>query len=135
MRNGMNEKKRILIVEDDPGIAHLLEYILLDEEFEVSTTNNANDALKYVNECKGSYDLIITCICLPGEMNGLEMSSIIKQRYSKIPIIVCVGLTHYYIEALKSGIVDKVIQKPFLLKDLIKAVQKLTTDLTTSPIQ
>ncbi len=62
--------KRILVVEDDPDISHLLEINLKDIAFHVDVVNNGVDGLNRASN--HDYQLIVLDLMLPG-MDGLEL--------------------------------------------------------------
>ena len=62
--------KKILIVEDNEVIVKGLKYLLTQENFEVKTCGNVNDAKNSISSEK--FDLIILDITLP-DGNGFEL--------------------------------------------------------------
>lgn len=86
-------KKKVLIVDDEPDIVESIKFSLELEKIECITAYDGEEALsKAKNE---SPDLIILDIMLP-KMNGYEVSRRLKfdEAYKMIPIIMLTG--HYY---------------------------------------
>lgn len=79
-------KGRILIVEDDLGMIHLLQYVLEGEDFEISTATG-EEALRLAEEFQP--DLILLDIMM-APMDGEEWSRRAgnNERISQIPIVV-----------------------------------------------
>jgi DNA-binding response OmpR family regulator len=62
--------KRILVVEDDPDISHLLQIHLQDNAFQVDVVNNGIDGLNRASNYQ--YHLIVLDLMLPG-LDGIEI--------------------------------------------------------------
>ncbi|MBD3272040.1 MAG: response regulator [Elusimicrobia bacterium] len=123
--NPEEEKKRILVVEDDPELSELLSTLLTNQGFDVQTCMHGDDALDYAQ--KNSFNLIILDIMLPGK-NGYEICRALKEQPSsgQPPIIFLSAL------AQKSEI-DKglaagatlYIKKPYENAYLLEQIHKL----------
>jgi DNA-binding response OmpR family regulator len=80
-----DDKKRILIVEDDEEMRALLKDVIEEEGYITDSVNNGSDAFrKLANE---SFDLIITDIRMPG-LTGLDILPGMKKLQPKAPVIV-----------------------------------------------
>lgn len=91
------EKKRILLVDDEPDITYTLSRVLEDNGF--SDVDVYNEPLLIVQNFKSCiYSLLITDIAMPG-MNGFELYENIKKIDSKIKVIFMTASTVNY-EAL-----------------------------------
>ena len=105
----------ILVVDDDDGIRSLVKKYLIENNFLVSTAENAEDAFDKIKLIK--FDLIILDIMMPGK-NGLEF---IQENKTKIetPIILLTakGEANERIEGLELG-ADDYLPKPFEPKEL-----------------
>lgn len=80
--------KKILLVDDEPGIIELYSEVLTDAGFTVDTASNGDEALQKTEE--GDYVLILLDIMMNDGPDGLEVLKIIKstpEKYKK-PIIV-----------------------------------------------
>ena len=78
--------KKILIVEDDEVSAQYLMELLEDTQAELIHVFNGSDAISLINE-KIQFDLILMDIQLP-DMNGWQVTKIVKKINKNIPIIV-----------------------------------------------
>jgi len=75
------QKKRALIVEDEPVISRVCERVLTNEGYEVDTAMNGEIALRMV---KGkSYDLCLSDIKIP-VMGGIEFYGYLKGEHSEL---------------------------------------------------
>ena len=112
----------ILVVDDDDGIRSLVKKFLNENNYLVTTADNAEDAqekIKIIN-----FDLIILDIMMPGK-NGLEF---IKENKKEIetPIILLTakGEVKERIEGLEIG-ADDYLPKPFEPRELILRIQNI----------
>jgi CheY-like chemotaxis protein len=85
----MNEKKKILIVEDEVILSTWLRFQLEDEGYEVcGNFTTGEEAVEFVQNTIP--DLILMDIHLVGEIDGIEAAKIITGK-SNIPIIFMTG--------------------------------------------
>ena len=112
----------ILVVDDDDGIRSLVKKYLNENNFLVTTADNAEDASEKINIIK--FDLIILDIMMPGK-NGLEF---IKDNKKKLdtPIILLTakGEANERVEGLETG-ADDYLPKPFEPKELILRIKNI----------
>ena len=94
--------KKILIVDDDRSIRHILKEALARDDYHTEIMQDAESALKAIN--KNSVDLIITDLMMPG-MTGLEMMEKVKEGYPDIGFIfmTAFGTVDVAVDALKKG--------------------------------
>ncbi|MBO9541945.1 response regulator transcription factor [bacterium] len=114
-----SSKGRILIVEDAPDIAALLNARLEAEGFEVRVEMEGNAGLSAARQVQP--DLIILDRTLPG-LDGIEICRRVRQT-SDVPILMLTahGETPARIEGLNSGASDY-LPKPFDLEELVARV-------------
>ena len=107
---------RILVVEDEAGIAFALKVDLETEGYEVSLATNGMEGSRMALE--GAFDLILLDIMLPGK-DGFEVCREVRRAGMKTPIIL---LTAKALEAEKvMGLelgADDYVTKPFSPKEL-----------------
>ena len=112
----------ILVVDDDEGIRSLVKKYLNENQFLVTTAENAEDASKKIKIIK--FDLIILDIMMPGQ-NGIEF---IQENRKKIetPIILLTakGEATERVEGLEVG-ADDYLPKPFEPKELILRIKNI----------
>jgi CheY-like chemotaxis protein len=107
------QRKKILIVEDEPMSVMVIEQILKPYEFELLVAVNGIDA---VEKFKAHHpDLIIMDLYMP-KMDGFEASKQIKAISVETPIIV-ISTTDISEESLKKDIgIDYLLTKPLNIK-------------------
>jgi len=115
----------ILIVEDEPEIAQLIQLTLVKEGFSCSTCWDGINALQIVQEQQP--DLIILDLMLPG-LDGLEICARIRQKPgAKDPYIMMLTAKGEEIDriiGLSTGADDYLI-KPFSPRELVARVRAL----------
>jgi len=74
-------KIKILIVEDDPMVAHIHKLYLEElNNFEVvEVIDNGLDAFEYIMKNSGEIDLVILDVHMP-KLNGLEMLKLLREE-------------------------------------------------------
>jgi DNA-binding response OmpR family regulator len=121
----MTSAKRILIVEDDKNISHLIQYNLEKEGYICVIASKGEDALTTLN--KKDIDLIILDIMLPG-IDGFDVCRKIKQtdKIKNIPVIMLTakGEEIDRVVGLELG-ADDYIVKPFSPRELILRVKAI----------
>jgi DNA-binding response OmpR family regulator len=116
-------QRRILVIEDDPDISHLLEIHLGDIAFEVEVANNGTEGLR--RAASRPYSLILLDLMLPG-LDGLEVCRRLRGRSSSTPILMLTAKSSELdrVLGLELG-ADDYLTKPFSIKELqarIKAI-------------
>ena len=114
---------KILIAEDEPLMAALIEAKLKSEGYEVIVATDGREALKKFET--ENPDLIITDILMPFT-SGLELIGIVKSNYEKkTPIIVLSGMGQEatVMEAFELG-ADDFLTKPFNPTELSMRVKR-----------
>jgi two-component system alkaline phosphatase synthesis response regulator PhoP len=118
----VNEKK-ILLVEDEPGLVLTLTDRLESEGYAVDSARDGGDALKKAVE--GGYDLILLDVMLPGK-NGFDVCRELRIRDSSTPILFLTarGEIADKVVGLKLG-GDDYLTKPFDMMELTARVEAL----------
>jgi len=118
----MNAGAKILLIEDDQGIADTLRRVLADEGHEVTVERRGDEGLARAG--RESFNLVITDLRLPG-LSGLELVRQLHSAQPRLPIILTTafGTSETAIEATKLGAYDYLL-KPFDMPRLIELVRK-----------
>lgn len=118
----MENKKKILVVDDEDTLCEALRYNLESEGYLVDTANSAEEALGLK---LSDYNLILLDIMM-GEISGTQLARIIKSSpiTSPIPIIFCTAkdTEDDMITGLDLG-ADDYICKPYSMKSLLARVR------------
>ena len=111
-------KKQIIVLENDPDICLIIEYILKGELFNVRTYSSADDFWGDLEYCDA--DLLLMDISLLDE-SGIDLPHRLKlANASEIPIIL---MSVVYPPATTLPAQD-FIRKPFDIDDLVEKVKK-----------
>jgi CheY-like chemotaxis protein len=113
---------RILVVDDDAIVRHLLQIVLKQLGHEVVEAQNGREGLQYYQAEPAA--LVITDMQMP-EMNGLQMIKEIRQDFPEAMIIAISADFRPSLAALEALGVQGTFEKPFSLIALRDTVQKL----------
>jgi two-component system KDP operon response regulator KdpE len=116
----MSDRRRILVVDDEPQITRVLRTTLSSRGYEIRVANDGDSALDVVSDWPP--DLIITDVTMPN-MSGIELTEKVRAK-SKIPIIVLSvrGEERSKVQALDAG-ADDYVTKPFNMNELLARVR------------
>jgi len=116
----MENKKRILVVEDEKNIAKVLVYSLMKDGYECDTAYDGETGLNKALE--GNYDLILLDIMLP-RMTGYEVCERIRYK-SQVPIIFVTAREEEKdkVLGLETG-ADDYVTKPFSVPELLSRIR------------
>ena len=122
-----NKKNHILIVDDDDRIRNLLKDYLSENDYIVSTAENAEQAKEKLKFLK--FDMIILDVMMPGQ-NGYELTKEVKKQI-KVPIILLTakGEVEHRIKGLELG-ADDYLGKPFEPKELLLRINNIVNKNT-----
>ncbi len=111
---------RILLIEDDVGLAEFIQYQLQREGYEVVVAYQGSEGLRQVAQSQP--DLIILDIMMP-EMDGWEVCQRLRE-VSNVPIIftTALGAESDVVRGLEMG-ADDYLVKPFGPKELVARIQ------------
>ncbi len=125
--------KRILVVEDDADISHLLEIHLQDIDFKVDVVNNGIDGLNRASNY--DYQLIVLDLMLPG-LDGLEVCRRLRSQSINIPVLMLTARTSEIdrVLGLELG-ADDYLTKPFSIKELQARVKAILRRISLSANQ
>lgn len=113
---------KILIVDDEARMQQLLKLYLEPEGFYCITTNNGQEAIKFIE--KEAFELVLLDIMMP-EMDGWETAKTIRQ-FSDVPIIMLTARdsSNDMVKGLKIG-ADDYITKPFEENVLLARIESV----------
>ncbi|MBE0617527.1 MAG: sigma-54-dependent Fis family transcriptional regulator [Proteobacteria bacterium] len=113
--------KRILVVDDEEGLCRMVDAILTDGGYAVTTQTRSFEAVESFEA--GRFDLVITDVRMPG-MDGLEVLQRVKAAAPAVPVIVITAhaTVEMSVQALRKGAYD-MVTKPFEPEELIYRVR------------
>ena len=122
------EKKKILIVDDEPDIREILQFNLENAGYDVVAAASAEAALEI---CDSGIDLILLDVMMEG-ISGFKMAEILrKERHNQVPVIFLTARSaeNDLLTGFSAG-GDDYIPKPFSINEVlarVKAVLKRST--------
>lgn len=116
-------KKRILLLEDDITLNDTLTDYLEENDYEVESLYDGEDAYERIYE--KSFDLFLLDVNVPS-INGFELLKNVREQEIKTPAIFITSLNSMdsFEEGFESGC-DDYIRKPFELKELLIRIQTI----------
>lgn len=120
------EKKKILIVEDDAFIRDIYETKFLQEGFEVFSAENGVEALKQIE--KNVPNVVLLDFVMP-YMDGMETLKNIKKNddWKKIPIIMLTNISdkEKVADGINNEVDDYLIKSHFTPSEVVEKVNAL----------
>ncbi|EGQ8032236.1 response regulator transcription factor [Vibrio parahaemolyticus] len=113
---------RVLIVDDDVPLCELLEVVLQDEGYTVSSVHCGESALQYME--KTPVDLVLLDVMLPN-LNGMQVARRVCQRFAT-PILMLTALNdeNSMLDGYQAG-ADQYIGKPFNVAELLMRIKAI----------
>lgn len=117
----------ILVVDDELLIRDLLYDFFSGQGWEIAVAENGEKALEILKQKK--VDLVLSDIKMP-EMDGLTLTSHVKESYPELPIVLMTGFpsVETAITALRHKVEDYVV-KPFNINQLYKLIESKLKEL------
>jgi len=121
-------RKSILVVDDEKSQREILELILSDEGYDVTTASSGEAAMKFVETRR--FDLVLTDLKMTG-MSGLDLLKELTNFDKSIIVMLLTahGSVDSAVDALRLGAFDY-LQKPYdsekLLETVSRALKKLS---------
>jgi len=119
----MDNQIRILVVDDEPKICHLIEELFKLDGYQIDISFSGVEALQMMK--RYNYQLLITDLKMPG-IDGLELIQKAKELNPEIRTIMVTGYitVETAVQSLRHG-VDDYIKKPFNIMELKKVVKRI----------
>lgn len=111
-------KKRVLVVDDEPGIGIVLRIKLRLSGFEVTTTTSGAEAIELVRTHEP--DVMLVDILMP-DVTGMDVIDRVR-LFSQVPIIVFTAKPDIAAFAMDLGANDY-IAKPFDPEQIVKKIK------------
>jgi two-component system KDP operon response regulator KdpE len=120
MRRVNENRRRILVVDDEPQITRVLRTTLSSQGYDIRVAGDGESALETFRDWPPH--LVITDLAMPN-MDGISLCRSLRER-SQVPIIVLSvrGQERSKVEALDAG-ADDYVTKPFGMNELLARVR------------
>lgn len=117
----MNNKPRLLVVEDEESIRNGLVDVLVYHGYDVDSADNGTEGL--TKSLSGHYDLLLLDVMLPG-VDGFEICNQVRERDKEQAIIMLTAKSadEDIVRGLSYG-ADDYVAKPFSIAQLVLRIQ------------
>lgn len=113
----------ILLADDSVTIQKVIELTFMDEDYEVVSVGNGDEALDRLEEV--APDVVIADVHMPGA-SGYDVARRAKQLHPQAPVLLLVGTFEPFDEAdFHSSGADGYLKKPFDSQELLQRVSEL----------
>ncbi len=118
----LDEKPRVLVVDDEKFIRDILADFLGMEGYVVRTAEDGNAAVSELKRAR--YDMVISDLKMP-RMGGLELLREVARAYPDTLTVIMTGFgtVETAIDAMKRGAYDYIL-KPFKVEEIVHIVQR-----------
>ena len=128
----MAEKRKIMVVDDEPEIVALIKNFLAEYEYEVSSAKDGEEAFQLIKQFRP--DLIVLDLHMP-RMGGLSFYECVHSMFPRFapPVLIVTGHPEVF-EDFAPGIRqrDGLLTKPFTLPDLLTKIERMLAQTTQS---
>ena len=119
---------RILVVDDEPIVAGVLNSILGRHGYRVTVVNSAYEALEKLRAPDADFEMVTTDHGMSG-MNGLQLIAEIKRTHPHLPVLLLTGWGESVLQTnVPEAMPDAVMGKPINQTDLLETLSKLTSE-------
>jgi two-component system response regulator PilR (NtrC family) len=117
-------KRRVLVVDDEPGLREMLSILLRREGLHVTVAPGFVSGCDAIKNAPEPYGVVLTDLVMP-DGSGLDLLSLSKQRSPQTEVIVMTAHStlETAIDAMRRGAYD-FVTKPFATSELRALVQK-----------
>ena len=119
----MEKQKKVLIIEDDPNIADLVEIHINDLGFELERAEDGSTGLEMA--LSNDYSIVILDLMLP-QLSGLEVCKEIRHVNKYLPILMLTAKSEELDKVLGLEVgADDYLTKPFSIPELIARIKAI----------
>jgi len=127
MTKQKTQKKRILVIDDNPIIGELLSDILKNNDFAVESVLQGYAGIERLKNNR--YDMVFIDYILP-DINGLEIAQLIKDNKIKTKIVFCTGFSvDFKDDLIKDLNISYILKKPFNLTDFEITIKNIISNV------
>jgi PAS domain S-box-containing protein len=117
--------ERIILVDDNDAVRETVAETLKSLGYRVTEAVSGDAALKQLEESADAFDLVMSDMVMPGEIDGTALGRIVRDRWARLGILLTTGFAGNSDAAGGGGIADfNILVKPFRKADLARAVRE-----------
>jgi len=122
-RTDWSGHETILVVDDEPGLRHLTQEILVAQGYRVLCAENGEQALTILET--EPVDLLLSDVIMPG-MDGYQLSAKVRKRYPTVKIQLASGFSDNRHQGVEDDdLHQQILQKPFTSQELNQRLRVL----------
>jgi DNA-binding response OmpR family regulator len=124
------QKRRVLVVDDEPDVCELLRRILIDIGFEVEAAEDGGPAIERLNAAR--WDLVILDLMMP--LEGWAVLDHIRAMPARPPVVLLTARGDY--ESLARGLRESIaayVIKPFEIPSLVQTCRRVVAEAEAPP--
>jgi DNA-binding NtrC family response regulator len=119
---GTPASRQVLLVEDEPTLLRVLDMILTDAGYEVTTSFDGEDALRKFAASPNAWHVVVSDVTMP-RLSGDRLALALREIRPRLPVILMTGNTMLVTpRRLQALGVAAVLEKPCAIEDLLGAV-------------
>src|SRR5688500_10695749 len=113
-RPPLQERKRLLVVDDEAPVLRLVARILATDNYDVVSAESGQAALRLLQQPgSGGVDLLVTDLMMPG-MNGRELAAAVRKTNPQVHVLYITGFADTLFTGVKElEARESFIEKPF----------------------
>ncbi len=115
----------ILVVEDEVFIRLIVSEELEEAGFEVCQAANGDEAARLISDAARPFTMMITDIHMPGQVDGLQLATLMHGRFPEAPIVYTTGRPDVVAELEPLDDDHVLLSKPFVPSALLELVRQL----------
>jgi CheY-like chemotaxis protein/anti-sigma regulatory factor (Ser/Thr protein kinase) len=126
-RNGHDEYRNVLVVEDDPTVKALLSNIFKRHNIRHTLAADGVIAQEMWRTANPPFDLLVTDIVMPNGVNGIRLARTLREQNPDLGVVLTSGFSELLFDSANlqmPGSPPKVLQKPFSPDDLLAAMSE-----------
>ena len=118
----------ILLVDDDPALVQLAEYLLSEQGYDILTASDGKEALGILENAerkKERVDLVITDVIMP-YMDGYQLAAQVQNKHAHIKVQMVSGFADDRNQSMVDSALHKnMLHKPYSSNTLLKRVREI----------
>ena len=119
------EGGRVLLVEDDPGVAAVALEILKELGLEAELAENGQEALRLL--AGTAFDIMLTDVVMPGGMSGVDLARAAARAWPELRIALMSGYVGEDVDEVLADIPWPLLRKPYSSEQLRDLLEQLKT--------
>ena len=121
----MGRRMRLLVVEDEPGVARLITDILRQQGYTVLEATDSLAAIQLSAKHEGKIDLVLTDVVMPN-MGGAQLAAELRRKRPGLKVVYMSGYTENAI--VHHGVLDSGVEflpKPFTIEGMAAKIRAI----------